>query len=85
MWAGLLPLYEELQSRGVEVIYDDRQVSAGIMFSDADLPGVPLRVIVSARNLKQNILEVASRDKRFSEKIAMEHGVETLLQLVNDR
>ena len=42
MWAGLLPLYEELQSRGVEVIYDDRQVSAGIMFSDADLLGVPL-------------------------------------------
>ena len=78
-------LYEELQSRGVEVIYDDRQVSAGIMFSDADLLGVPLRVIVSARNLKQNILEVASRDKRFSEKIAMEHAVETLLQLVNDR
>ena len=35
MWAGLLPLYEELQSRGVEMIYDDRQVSAGIMFSDA--------------------------------------------------
>lgn len=78
-------LYEELQSRGVEVIYDDRQVSAGIMFSDADLLGVPLRVIVSPRNLKQNILEVASRDKRFSEKIAMEHAVETLLQFVNDR
>ena len=78
MWAGLLPLYEELQSRGVEV-------SAGIMFSDADLLGVPLRVIVSPRNLKQNILEVVSRDKRFSEKIAMEHAVETLLQLVNDR
>ena len=78
-------LYEELQSRGVEVIYDDRQVSAGIMFSDADLLGVPLRVIVSPRNLKQNILEVASRDKRYSEKIAMEHAVETLLQLVNDR
>ena len=85
MWAGLLPLYEELQSRGVEMIYDDRQVSAGIMFSDADLLGVPLRVSVSPRNLKQNILEVASRDKRFSEKIAMEHAVETLLQLVNDR
>ena len=85
MWAGLLPLYEELQSRGVEVIYDDRQVSAGIMFSDADLLGVPLRVIVSPRNLKQNILEVVSRDKRFSEKIAMEHAAETFLQLVNDR
>ena len=55
------------------------------MFSDADLLGVPLRVIVSPRNLKQNILEVVSRDKSFSENIAMEHAVETLLQLVNDR
>ena len=36
-------LYEELQRRGAEVIYDDRNVSAGVMFSDADLLGVPFR------------------------------------------
>ena len=59
-------LYEELQSKGAEVIYDDRKVSAGVMFSDADLIGVPLRVIVSPRNMKQNIVEIVSRDKRLS-------------------
>ncbi len=65
-------LYEDLQNRGVEVIYDDRDVSAGIMFSDADLLGVPLRVIVSPRNVKQGIVEIAARDKSFSEKAPME-------------
>ena len=63
-------LYDELQKRGVEVIYDDRSVSAGVMFSDADLLGVPLRVIVSPRNLKDGVIEISARDKSFSEKLA---------------
>ena len=63
-------LYDELQKRGVEVIYDDRAVSAGVMFSDADLLGVPLRVIVSPRNLKDGVIEISARDKSFSEKLA---------------
>ena len=61
-------LYEDLQKRGVEVIYDDRAVSAGVMFSDADLLGIPLRVIVSPRNLKDGVIEISARDKSFSEK-----------------
>ena len=61
--------YEELQKRGVEVIYDDRAVSAGVMFSDADLLGIPLRVIVSPRNLKDGVIEISARDKSFSEKL----------------
>ena len=55
-------LYSELEDAGVEVIYDDRNVSAGIMFSDADLLGVPLRVIVSPRNMKEGAVELAARD-----------------------
>ena len=62
-------LYEDLQKRGVEVIYDDRAVSAGVMFSDADLLGIPLRVIVSPRNLKDGVIEISARDKSFSEKL----------------
>ena len=62
-------LYEEFQKRGVEVIYDDRAVSAGVMFSDADLLGIPLRVIVSPRNLKDGVIEISARDKSFSEKL----------------
>ena len=59
-------LYDDLKKMGVEVIYDDRNVSAGVMFSDADLLGVPLRVIVSPRTLERGAVEISARDKSFS-------------------
>lgn len=77
-------LYEELQCKGVEVIYDDRKVSAGVMFSDADLIGVPLRVVVSPRNIKQHIVEIVSRDKKFSANASMETAVEELMKILFD-
>ena len=77
-------LYEELQCKGVEVIYDDRKVSAGVMFSDADLIGVPLRVVVSPRNIKQHIVEIVSRDKRFSANASLETAVEELMKILFD-
>lgn len=77
-------LYEELQGKGLEVLYDDRKVSAGVMFSDADLLGVPFRVIVSPRNVKQNIVEIASRDKTFSATAPMDTAVETVLKILAD-
>ena len=58
-------LYGELQKAGVEVICDDRTVSAGVMFSDADLLGVPYRIVVSPRGLKNGTCEFAARDKSF--------------------
>ena len=69
-------LYNTLQEKGVEVIYDDRSVSAGVMFSDADLLGVPLRVIVSPRNMKQGVIEVVSRDKTLQTQVKMEEAAE---------
>lgn len=77
-------LYGELMNNGVEVIYDDRPVSAGVMFSDADLLGVPLRVVVSPRNLKQNALEVVSRDKSLSLSIPVQGATGRLLQVIDD-
>ena len=76
-------LYEELQSKGVEVIYDDRRVSAGVMFSDADLIGVPFRVIVSPRNIKQNIVEIISRDKSLSTSISMTSAAEEIWKILS--
>ena len=61
-------LYDALTKRGVEVLWDDRPVSAGVMFSDADLFGVPLRVVVSPKGLKNGTIEIASRDKSMQEK-----------------
>jgi prolyl-tRNA synthetase len=55
-------IYETLQKAGVEVLFDDRAgVSAGEKFSDADLLGIPLRAVVSARSLKDNGIEIKKR------------------------
>ena len=64
-------LYAHLQKSGIETLYDDRVVSAGVMLSDADLLGVPVRIIISPRNLKENCCEVSARDKSFSYKVPM--------------
>ena len=64
-------LYEELQNAGIEVLYDDRKVSAGVMFSDADLMGVPVRIIASPRNMKEGCCEIVTRDKSVQKKVAV--------------
>ncbi len=77
-------LYEELQAKGVEVIYDDRKVSAGVMFSDADLLGVPFRVVVSPRNLKNGVVEISKRDKSLQTTASVETAVDEILTLLNE-
>ncbi len=54
-------LYTALTGVGFEVLYDDREVSAGVKFKDADLIGIPLRVTVGARGLAQGNVEVKQR------------------------
>jgi prolyl-tRNA synthetase len=54
-------LYEKLIGAGVSVLYDDRTLSAGEKFADADLIGIPHRVVVSSRTLKENAVELTDR------------------------
>jgi prolyl-tRNA synthetase len=54
-------MYETLCAAGVEVLYDDRDASAGVIFADADLIGIPLRVAVSARTLAEDAVELKLR------------------------
>lgn len=54
-------VYEGLNSEGIEVLYDDRNESAGVKFNDADLLGMPIRVTVSERSLRQGGAEVKLR------------------------
>jgi prolyl-tRNA synthetase len=55
-------LYADLQAVGLEVLYDDRDERPGVKFKDADLMGMPLRVTVSERSLKQGGIELKRRD-----------------------
>jgi len=77
-------LYEELQSLGYEVLFDDRvDGSAGIKFNDADLLGMPVQVIVGERNLKENMIEIKVRKTDERMKIPMDELKDKLSELIN--
>jgi len=75
-------LYSELKDEGFEVLLDDRDESAGVKFNDADLMGIPLRVVISPRNLKQNSAEVKQRNQKESELVPLEKVIENLRGLL---
>lgn len=54
-------VYDELQTKGVEVLWDDRDVRPGEKFADADLMGIPHRVVVSERLVQQGQIEYKAR------------------------
>ena len=54
-------IYADLQNAGVEILYDDRNLTAGVQFAEADLTGIPLRLIVAPRALAQGMIEYKIR------------------------
>ena len=61
-------IYSDLINVGVDVLYDDREESPGIKFADADLIGIPLRIVVSKKTLEKDSAEVK---KRVEEKVKL--------------
>lgn len=57
-------LYSTLGEAGFDVLFDDRDISAGVKFKDADLIGIPVRVAVGSRGLAQGQVEVKRRDSK---------------------
>ncbi|KKT75139.1 MAG: Prolyl-tRNA synthetase [Parcubacteria group bacterium GW2011_GWB1_44_7] len=54
-------LYNKLLEKGIETLFDDRNIRAGEKFADADLIGIPLRVVISEKTLKENKIEIKER------------------------
>ncbi len=75
-------LYDELNRAGVEVLFDDRGEKPGFMFSDADLLGIPFRVVVSPKTLADHAVEYRRRDCRDAERVALAAAVETVRRAV---
>ncbi len=65
-------LYQGLQDAGVDVILDDRDTRPGIMFADWELIGVPLRITIGDRGLKDNVIEVQTRRADAAAKVPVE-------------
>ena len=57
-------LYAELRGQGVEVLYDDRDERPGVKFKDADLIGIPVRLVIGAKSLKEGKVELSLRRDR---------------------
>jgi len=58
-------IYEDLLNSGIEVLYDDRDdKTAGEKFAEADLIGIPIRLVISERTLKQNCVEIKKRSEK---------------------
>lgn len=73
-------LYQSLKAQGVDVILDDRDVRPGVMFADWELIGVPLRVTVGDRGLKDDIVEIQHRRDGNNEKVATAEASHYLTQ-----
>ena len=78
-------LYQKMLDERMEVIYDDRNIRPGAMFSDADLLGVPVRVVVSPRNLKEGVCEIVTRDKEINVKVELDKVIDTVKEIIADR
>lgn len=75
-------LYQDLLQVGIEVLLDDRDERAGVKFKDADLIGIPYR-IVTGRSLKEGKVEVVKRADQSSEDIPLDNVVSTLRSWLN--
>jgi prolyl-tRNA synthetase len=75
-------LYDDLIIRGIEVLYDDRGEKAGSMFNDADLLGIPFRVILSTKTIERDCFEFRRRDCRDTRDISLVQGSTILADLI---
>ena len=73
-------VHNQLVKAGVEVLYDDREnVSAGAKFADADLIGIPVRLVVSEKTAKKKEIEFKKRDKEKTEQLDLQKVIDSLL------
>jgi prolyl-tRNA synthetase len=74
-------LYEELKQVGIEVILDDRDERAGIKFKDADLIGIPYR-LVTGRSIERDSIELVDRKTKTTQEVSISEIVTILLQKI---
>ncbi len=77
-------IYQELTQADIEVLFDDRGEKAGFMFNDADLIGIPLRLIISPKTLQNGEVEFKRRGSKEVTLLKLDNLTETVRQLVKE-
>lgn len=75
--------YQELLAAGVEVLYDDRDESAGVKFIDADLIGIPWRIVISPESLRRGGVEMKKRNEQKTKVVSLNKLLYILRNAVN--
>ncbi len=77
-------IYHELLAKGVDVLLDDRDMRAGFKFKDADILGIPLRIAIGTRNLKNGQVEMKLRSESDSSVISLRDSASIILNKINE-
>jgi prolyl-tRNA synthetase len=72
-------IYADLKSRGIDVLIDDRDARAGFKFKDADLIGIPLRVAIGERGIKEGMAEIKWRHEAEAKKVPIDQVAATVV------
>ncbi len=73
-------IYAALEEKGFEVLMDDRDERAGVKFKDADLIGIPYRVVIGEKNLKEGFVELKERKTGTMEKVKAGEAVKKITE-----
>jgi prolyl-tRNA synthetase len=71
-------IYKNLQKNNIEVLYDDRDKSPGEKFAEADLMGIPIRLVVSQKTIAKDSVELKRRDSQQTELVKLEKLIDQL-------
>lgn len=77
-------LYTQLTDAGIEVLFDDRDMRPGVMFADMELIGIPHRIVIGERSLKEGMIEYRDRRESDNEMIPRDELVSFLQQKLNN-
>lgn len=75
-------LYRGLLRSGIEVLYDDRDVRAGVKFKDSDLVGMPVRLTIGSRGAREGNVEVKLRDREERSTVSLASAVDVVRDVV---
>ncbi len=75
-------MYADLQGQGIDVLFDDRAARPGVKFNDADLIGIPFRVVIGGKGLKDGVVEFKGRTAENPEKVPVDNAVQYVVDQV---
>jgi prolyl-tRNA synthetase len=77
-------IYQTLQSKGIEVLFDDRKERPGVMFNDMELMGIPHQIVIGERNLDNDQIEHKNRSTGEKTLLNIDDAVDFVINQIND-